>query len=151
MALALFLAFLYGAGTAIVLPTPQEAVLVAAKFAPGWAVIVVATLGKFAGAYAIFYIAVQLKRLPRVQAWRARNRYARWLMEFGRRWVDRFGAPALFFLLLIPGFPDTGAMYLLAAVGGRPLAFSLAAAGAAAVRLTLAYLGIWGVAQALKL
>jgi uncharacterized membrane protein YdjX (TVP38/TMEM64 family) len=63
--------------------------------------------------------------------------------------VDRYGAPALFFLLLIPGFPDTGAVYLAAVAGARPLAFSLATAGAGAVRLTLAYLGIWGVSQSL--
>ena len=43
------------------LPTPQEAALVAAKFVPGWAVIVVATLGKFAEAYAIFRITVRLR------------------------------------------------------------------------------------------
>ena len=147
MALTLFLAFLYAAGTAIALPTPLEAVLAGVKFAPGWAVIVTATVGKFAGAYAIFYLAVCLKRLPRVRDWQARNRYAKRLMDFGWRWVDRYGAPALFFLLLIPGFPDTGAVYLLAVAGGRPLAFSLATAGAAAVRLSLAYLGIWSVAQ----
>lgn len=145
MALTLFLVFLYAAGTALVLPTPLEAVLAGVKFAPGWAVIAVATMGKFTGAYAIFYLAVYLKRLPRVQNWGATNRYARALMEFGHKWVDRFGAPALFFLLLIPGFPDTGAVYLLAITGGRPFAFSLAAAAAAAVRLSLAYLGIWGV------
>ncbi len=150
MALALFLTFLYGAGTAVVLPTPLEAALAAARFAPGWAVILVATLGKFAGAYAIFYLAVRLKRLSRVRAWQARNRYARWLMEVGGKWVDRYGAPALFLLLLIPGFPDTGAMYLLAVAGGRPLAFSLATATAAAVRLTLAYLGIWGLSRHLR-
>jgi len=147
MALALFLTFLYGAGTAIILPTPLEAALAGAKFAPGWAVIAVATAGKFAGAYAIFLLAVRLKRIPRVRDWQARNRYARWLMEFGRKWVDRYGAPALFLLLLIPGFPDTGAVYLLAAVGGRPLAFSMATAAAAAVRLSLAYLGIWGLSR----
>lgn len=147
MALALFLAFLYGAGTAVALPTPLEAALAGTRFAPGWAVIAAATLGKFAGAYAVFRLAVHLKRIPRVRAWRARNRYARRLMAFGERWVDRYGAPALFFLLLIPGFPDTGAVYFLAVTGGRPLAFSLATGGAAAVRLTLAYLGIWGLSH----
>ena len=40
MALTLFLVFLYAAGTALVLPTPLEAVLAGVKFAPGWAVIV---------------------------------------------------------------------------------------------------------------
>ena len=69
MALTLFLVFLYAAGTALVLPTPLEAVLAGVKFAPGWAVIAVATMGKFTGAYAIFYLAVYLKRLPRVQNW----------------------------------------------------------------------------------
>ena len=35
MALTLFLVFLYAAGTALVLPTPLEAVLTGVKFAPG--------------------------------------------------------------------------------------------------------------------
>lgn len=150
MALALFLTFLYGFGTSVVLPTPLEAALGATRLAPGWAVILVAVLGKFLGAYALFYLAVRIKRLPRVEEWQGRNRYARWLMRFGERWVDRFGAPALFFLLLIPGFPDTGAVYLLALAGGRPLVFSLATAGAGAVRLTLVYLGIWGFVRAVS-
>jgi len=150
MALALFLVFLYAVGTSMVLPTPLEAALGGLKFAPGPAVITAAVLGKFAGAYAVFYLAVRLKRLRAVEEWRARNRYARRLMALGERWVNRFGAPALFLLLLIPGFPDTGAVYLLAVAGGRPLAFSLAAAGAGAVRLTLVYLGIWGTYQAVS-
>ena len=148
MALTLFLVFLYAIGTSVALPTPLEATLGAVKVAPGWGVITLAVLGRFVGAYTIFYLAVRLKRLPRLQEWQGKNRYARWLMAFGKKWVDKYGAPALFFCLLIPGFPDTGAVYLLALAGGRPLAFSLAAAGAAAVRLSLVYLGIWGATQA---
>ena len=147
MALALFLVFLYALGTAVALPTPLEAVLGAVELAPGWAVILVAVLGKLAGAYLVFWLAVRVKGLPRVQAWQQGNRYAKRLMEFGRKWVDRYGAPALFLLLLIPGFPDTGAVYLLAVAGGRPLAFSLAAAGASAVRLSLVYLGVWSITR----
>jgi len=150
MALALFLTFLYGAGTAVILPTPFEASLGAIEFAPAWAVMAVAVVGKFCGAYLVFFLAVRLKRLPRVQTWQANNRYARALMGFGRRWVDRYGAPALFLLLLIPGFPDTGAVHLLAVAGGRPLAFSLATAAAGSVRLVLVYLGVWGATQALS-
>jgi len=150
MALALILVFLYAVGTSVVLPTPLEAVLSAVKLAPGWAVIAVAVLGKLVGAYLVFWLAVRVKGLPRVQAWQGRNRYARWLMEFGRKWVDRYGAPALFLLLLIPGFPDTGAVYLLAVAGGRPVAFSLATAGAGAVRLSLAYLGIMGLSRTIS-
>ncbi len=146
MVMTLLLAFLYGVGTAVVLPTPLEAVLAGAKFAPGWAVIIAATLGKFAGAYAIFYLGAYLKRLPRVRDWQARNRYVKKLLEVGTRWVNRFGAPALFLLLLIPGFPDTGAVYLLAVAGGRPLSFALATAAAAAIRLSLAYVGLWSIA-----
>jgi len=148
--MALFLTFLYAVGTSVVLPTPLEAVLGAVKLAPGWAVITVAVLGKLVGAYLVFWLAVRVKGLPRVKAWRGRNRYAQWLMEFGRKWVDRYGAAALFLLLLIPGFPDTGAVYLLAVAGGRPVAFSLATAGAGAVRLSLAYLGILGLTQTLS-
>ena len=150
MALALFLVFLYAVGTSVVLPTPLEAVLSAVKLAPGWAVIAVAVLGKLVGAYLVFWLAVRVKGLPRVQSWQGRNRYARWLMEFGRKWVDRYGAPALFLLLLIPGFTDTGAVYLLAVAGGRPVAFSLATAGAGAVRLSLAYLGIMGLSRTIS-
>lgn len=149
MALSLLLVFLYAAGTAIALPTPLEAALAGLKFAPPWAVIATAVVGKFVGAYLVFYFALRLKRLPRVEEWGRRNRWGRWLFGIGRRWVDRYGAPALFLLLLIPGFPDTGAVYLAAIAGGRPLAFSLATAGAGAVRLTLTYLGIWGAVQAL--
>jgi len=45
--------------------------------------------GKFAGTDVIFYLAVYLKRLPRVRDWQAKNRYARVLMGFGKRgWID---------------------------------------------------------------
>jgi len=150
MALGLFLVFLYAVGTSVVLPTPLEASLAAVKLAPAWAVIAVAVLGKFVGAYLVFLLGVRLKRLPSVQEWQSRNRFGQKLLEFGKRWVDKYGAPALFFCLLIPGFPDTGAVYLLALTGGRPLAFALAAAAAGVVRLSLTYLGIWGATQALS-
>lgn len=150
MALTLFLVFLYAIGTSVALPTPLEAALGGIRFAPAWAVIGVAVVGKFIGAYLIFFLGVKLKRLPAVENWQTRNPFARRLVGFGKRWVDRFGAPALFFLLLIPGFPDTGALYLTALIGGRPVAFSLATAAAGSLRLTLAYLGIWGATQALS-
>ncbi|MBC7092473.1 VTT domain-containing protein [Candidatus Bipolaricaulota bacterium] len=141
--LALFLAFLYAVGTAVVLPSPTEAVLAAAKVAPPWAVIAVATLGRMAGSYLVFFLGDRVKRLPRVEVWRRETRWGQWWLAIGERWVNRFGVPALFLLLLIPGFPDTVAMYLLAAVGRRPLAFALAASGASAVRLAFVQAGIW--------
>ena len=147
---ALAIVFLYAVGTAVALPTPTEAVLLAVKYAPGWAVICAAVLGKALGSYLIFWIAVYIKGLEGLRNWRARNRYARALFHFGERWVNRYGPPALFFLLLIPGFPDTGAIYLVAAAGARPRAFALAVGASSAVRLTLAYLGIWGLSEYVK-
>ncbi|HID08658.1 TPA: hypothetical protein EYP13_00345, partial [Candidatus Micrarchaeota archaeon] len=138
--LTVILSFLYGIGTAVALPTPTEAVLIATRYAPGWAVICAAVFGKSLGAFLIYRFAVYIKGLDRVERWKARNRYAQVLFRFGERWVDRFGPSALFFLLLIPGFPDTGAVYLTAVAGGRPLAFALAVGASSAVRLSLAYL-----------
>ncbi|MGC9529786.1 MAG: VTT domain-containing protein [Candidatus Bipolaricaulaceae bacterium] len=145
MVLALFLAFLYAVGTSVVLPTPTEAVLTAARYSPAWAVVLVAVAGKTVGAYLTFFIGDRLKQLPRVQVWRRQSRWGRRLLAWGERWVDRFGAPALFLCLLIPGFPDTGGVYLLALTGRRPLAFAVATGTAAAVRLTVTYFGVVGV------
>lgn len=145
MALALFLAFLYALGTVVVLPSPQELVLGATAVAPGWAVIAVAALGRAAGAYLLFSLGDRLKRWQEIQNWR--NRGARLQMWIARveRWVNRLGAPALFFFLLIPGFPDTAMSYVLALFSRKPWAFTLAVAVASALRLTLAYLGIFYV------
>lgn len=145
MAFALFLVFLYAIGTVVVLPTPQELVLAALATAPGWAVIAVAATGRAVGAYLLFFLGARLRAWQRVQAWREKDgRIQKWAMHT-ERWVNRFGAPALFFLLLIPGFPDTVLSYILAVFNRRPWAFALAMAGASALRLSLAYLGIFYV------
>lgn len=147
MAWALFLAFLYGVGTVLVLPSPQELVLGAAAKAPGWAVILVAVAGRACGAYLLFLIGDRLKRWKRLASWRAQNeRVQGWALRL-ERWVNRVGAPALFLFLLIPGFPDTAASYVLALFNRRPWAFALAFACASALRLSLTFLGIsyvWG-------
>lgn len=142
MAFTLFLAFLYALGTVLVLPSPQELVLGAAVRAPGWAVILVAVAGRTVGAYLLFFAGDRLKHWVRrsnqetkVQKWAARL----------ERWVNRFGAPALFLFLLVPGFPDTALSYVLAIFNRRPWAFALAFAAASALRLSLAFLGIYYV------
>lgn len=142
MAFTLFLAFLYALGTVLVLPSPQELVLGAAVRAPGWAVILVAVAGRTVGAYLLFFAGDRLKRWVRwsnqetkVQKWAARLEH----------WVNRFGAPALFLFLLVPGFPDTALGYVLAIFNRRPWAFALAFAAASALRLSLAFLGIYYV------
>ncbi len=143
MALTLCLSFLYAVGTVLVLPSPQELVLGAVASAPGWTVILVAVLGRIAGAYVLFFLGDRLKRWQRIQIWREKEaRVQLWIARV-EKWVNRMGAPALFFLLLIPGFPDTGMSYVLALFSRRPGAFALAVAGASAVRLTLAYFGIF--------
>jgi membrane protein DedA with SNARE-associated domain len=144
----LFLAFLYGVGTVVLLPTPMEAVLTATRYAPPWAVITVAVLGRMIGAYFVFFLGDWLKRLPKVEFWRRETRWGQRLLNQGEKWVNRFGAPALFLCLLIPGFPDTGISYLLAIIGRRPISFTLAVGGAAALRLSLVQAGIWAIGQA---
>lgn len=145
MALTLFLAFLYAVGTVVLLPSPQELVLGATAVAPGWAVILVASLGRAVGAYLLFFFGDRLKRWQKLQTWRAKEaRLQKWILRT-EKWVNHVGAPALFFFLLIPGFPDTAMSYVLALFGRRPWAFALAVAGASALRLTLAYLGIFYV------
>jgi len=145
MALTLFLVFLYAVGTVILLPSPQELALGAAALAPGWAVIVVAALGRALGAYLLFFFGDRLKRWQKFRTWREKDaRLQKWI-DRTEKWVNRLGAPALFFFLLIPGFPDTVMSYILALFGRRPWAFALAVAGASALRLTLAYLGIFYV------
>ncbi|MEN3011125.1 MAG: VTT domain-containing protein [Candidatus Bipolaricaulaceae bacterium] len=142
MALSLCLAFLYAVGTVVVLPSPQELVLGAVAHAPGWAVILVAVAGRACGAYLLFFAGDRLKRRIR---WKGREeRIRRWAAQL-ERWVNRLGAPALFLFLLIPGFPDTAVSYVLALFNRRPWAFALAFAGAAALRLSLAFLGIYYV------
>jgi uncharacterized membrane protein YdjX (TVP38/TMEM64 family) len=143
MALSLLLAFLYALGTVVLLPTPQELVLGATAAAPGWAVITVAAIGRAIGAYLLFFFGERLKHWQRIQIWRAKkSRLQVWITRV-EKWVNRLGAPALFFFLLIPGFPDTAMSYVLALFSRRPWAFTLAVAGASALRLTLAYLGIF--------
>lgn len=143
MALSLVLTFFYSVGTVILLPSPQELALGAATVAPGWAVITVAALGRAAGAYLLFFLGDRLKRWRKIQNWRTQEKkLQRWLLVT-EKWINRLGAPALFFLLLIPGFPDTVISYVLALFGRRPWAFALAVAAASAFRLTLAYLGIF--------
>ncbi|MCS7239667.1 MAG: VTT domain-containing protein [Candidatus Bipolaricaulota bacterium] len=143
MAFALFLVFLYAAGTVIALPTPQELVLGAVATAPGWAVITVAAAGRALGAYLLFFLGAKVKSWQKLRAWREKDkRIQRWVIRT-ERWVNRLGAPALFFLLLIPGFPDTVVTYVLAMFNRRPWAFALAMASASALRLSLAYLGIF--------
>lgn len=144
MAPTLLLSFLYSLGTVVVLPSPPELVLGAVASAPGWAVITVAVLGRVVGAYFVFFLGDRLKRWQRVQVWRNEARLQSWILRT-EKWVNRLGAPALFFLLLIPGFPDTAMSYALSLLGRRPWAFALAVAGASALRLTLAYLGIFYV------
>lgn len=145
MAWTLFLAFLYGVGTVLVLPSPQELVLGAVAKAPGWAVILAAVAGRALGAYLLFFAGDRLKHWKRLEAWRTRERKAqRWALRL-ERWVNRVGAPALFLFLLIPGFPDTAASYVLALFNRRPWAFALAFACASALRLSLALLGLYYV------
>lgn len=145
MALTLWLSFLYSLGTLVVLPSPQELVLGAVASAPGWAVITVVVLGRMVGAYFVFFLGDRLKRWQRVQIWRKKEAHLQsWILRT-EKWVNRLGAPALFFLLLIPGFPDTAMSYALSLLGRRPWAFALAVAGASALRLTLAYFGIFYV------
>ncbi len=145
MALTLFLVFLYAMGTVVLLPSPQELALGAAAAAPGWAVIAVAALGRATGAYLLFFFGDRLKRWQKLQTWRAKEaRLQKWIWRT-EKWVNRVGAPALFFFLLIPGFPDTAMSYVLALFGRRPWSFAFAVAGASALRLILAYFGIFYV------
>jgi len=145
MALSLFLAFLYAVGTVIALPSPQELILGAVAKAPAWAVILVGALGRGVGAYLLFFAGDRLKRFSKIQKWRERDaRLQRWVART-EKWVNRLGAPALFFFLLIPGFPDTIMSYLLAWFSRRPWAFAFAVAAASSLRLILAYLGIFYV------
>jgi len=145
MVFSLFLAFLYAVGTVVALPSPQELVLGAVAKAPAWAVILVGALGRGLGAYLLFFAGDRLKRFSKIQNWRERDaRLQRWVART-EKWVNRLGAPALFFFLLIPGFPDTVMSYVLALFSRRPWAFALAVVLASALRLTLAYLGIFYV------
>jgi len=145
MAFSLFLAFLYAVGTVVALPSPQELVLGAVAKAPAWAVILVGALGRGLGAYLLFFAGDRLKRFSKIQNWRERDaRLQRWVART-EKWVNRLGAPALFFFLLIPGFPDTVMSYVLALFSRRPWAFALAVAAASSLRLILAYLGIFYV------
>jgi membrane protein DedA with SNARE-associated domain len=145
MAFSLFLAFLYAVGTVIALPSPQELILGAVAKAPAWTVILVGALGRGLGAYLLFFAGDRLKRFHKIQNWRERDaRVQRWVART-EKWVNRLGAPALFFFLLIPGFPDTVMSYVLALFSRRPWAFTLAVILASALRLTLAYLGIFYV------
>ncbi len=145
MGVPLALAFLYALGTVVILPSPQELVLAAVAKAPAWAVILAAVCGRALGAYLLFLAGDRLKRWPRVARWRKKEaKVLRWAVRL-EKWVNRFGAPALFLCLLIPGFPDTAVSYVLALFNRRPWAFALAFALASAVRLSLAYLGIYYV------
>ncbi len=93
-----------------------------------------------------FFLGDRLKRWAWFKNPRFKNeeRLQKWLL-LTEQWGNRLGAPALFFLLLIPGFPDTAMSYVLALFSRRPWAFTLAVAAASALRLTLAYLGIFYV------
>lgn len=142
MAASLVLTFFYAVGTVVILPTPQEALLGATAVAPGWAVILVGTLGRALGAYLLFLFGDRLQRRTSLEDWKEKpGRAQRWF-SLTERWVTRWGAPALFFLLLIPGFPDTVFSYVLAIFGHRPVAFATSVALASAVRLSLGYFGI---------
>ncbi|MFN3347231.1 MAG: VTT domain-containing protein, partial [Candidatus Bipolaricaulaceae bacterium] len=143
MAFALFLAFLYALGTVVVLPSPQELVLAAAAKAPAWTVILVAVCGRAIGAYLLFLAGDRLKRWQRFRHWRRKGAKAQKWVACLEKGVTRFGAPALFTFLLIPGFPDTAVSYVLALFNRRPWAFALAFALASALRLSLAFLGIY--------
>lgn len=143
MAISLVLAFLYSLGTVVILPSPQELVLGAVAKAPGWAVILVAVAGRTCGAYLLFFAGDRLKRWQRLRRWRQQEaRVQTWVVRL-EKWINRFGAPALFLFLLVPGFPDTALSYVLALFNRRPWAFALAFTAASALRLSLALLGIY--------
>jgi membrane protein YqaA with SNARE-associated domain len=143
----LLLVFLYEVGAAVILPTPAELPLVTYKWLPvGWMTLF-AVAGKIVGSYLVFFLGDRMKNTERFHRLVDRYRALRTIMSWSERFVRRFGVFAVFLLLCIPGFPDTVSLYLFAAVGQRPVLFSLAAGAATAVRFGFVILGVWSFGQ----
>jgi len=143
----LLLIFLYEVGTAVVLPTPSEAPLLASNRIPlGW-IFAFAVAGKIVGSYLIFFLGDRMKETDRFRRWANRIRWIRAILAWSERFVNRYGVVAVFVLLSVPGFPDTVSLYLFALVSQRPVLFALAAGLGTAARMGLLLLGIHGISS----
>jgi len=138
----LLLIFLYEVGTAVALPTRSEVPVLGSSPIPiGW-IFAFAVAGRIVGSYLVFFIGDRAKGTDRFKRMVARYRWLAATMAWSERFVDRYGIPAVFALLSVPGLPDTAPLYLFALVSKRPVVFALAAGLGTGVRMILVLFGI---------
>jgi uncharacterized membrane protein YdjX (TVP38/TMEM64 family) len=138
----LVLILLYGAGTAILLPTPSEDPILGFTWIPvGW-ILLFAAAGRTLGAYFVFALADRAKGTERFRRLVDRRTWLASIKAWSERYVDRYGAILLFGVLCVPGLPDTIPLYVFALAGRRPVLFALVSGLAAAVRMTLVLFGV---------
>ena len=138
----ILLIVLYEAGTAIALPTPSEDPVLTLSWIPVLWIVLAAVAGRAAGAYLVFRLGNRWKRTDQFDRLISRFGWLSALSRWSERFADRFGAPALFVLLAIPGLPDTAPLWVFALAGRRPVAHAIAAGAGAAIRMVLVLLGV---------
>ena len=105
----LFIFFLFCVAAAIILPIPIEIFLVIDQQVHFvWKALVMG-LGKGTGALAVFFIGHEIEgTIRRFTRWR----WFKWLLDKSEVFVRRFGYPAMFVIMAIPGMIDTIPLYL---------------------------------------
>lgn len=142
---ALLLVFLYEVGAAVVLPTPSELAILGQSWAPIGLILLFAVAGKTAGAYLVFFLGSRARRTERFKRLTARYAILQTVLDHTERFVRRFGLPAIFVLLSIPGLPDTLPLYLFALVSDRPAIYAIASGLGTVVRFAVVLTGVHGV------
>lgn len=140
----------YGFLVAFALPTPSEAMLVAAPALPIHLTIFLSGVGKTAGSYFAYFIARNLLKSNLFE-----DKLLKWLHLKGVQekvqsatfsTVKRYGYAGLFVILCIPGLPDTASIYAFSFVKVKKPLFLILVFIASLVRL---YLVWWGLSSIL--
>ena len=138
----------YGFLVAFALPTPSEAMLVAAPALPIHVTILLSGVGKTAGSFFAYFIARNLLKNSRWE-----DRFLRWLhlkdiqdkiQNATFSTVKRYGYGGLFIILCLPGLPDTASIYAFSFVKVNKSLFLILVFVASLVRL---YLVWWGLSS----
>ncbi|MFP3952520.1 MAG: VTT domain-containing protein [Candidatus Acetothermia bacterium] len=146
-----FYVTVYGFLVAVALPTPSEAMLVAAPALPIHLTIFLSGIGKTIGSYVAYFAARNLLKSNVVE-----DRLLKWfhLQELHEKVesatfsaVKKYGYAGLFVLLCIPGLPDTASIYAFSFVQVNRVLFLALVFSASLIRL---YLVWWGLASVLK-
>ena len=106
----LVVVFFYALATAVFLPFPVEAALFLSDSTPFWAMVLVLSIGKTAGAFVVYSIGGRLEGPIRESS--GRWRFWSWFVGACERFVTRFGYLGFYLLLSIPFMPDTVTLYL---------------------------------------